>query len=57
MKKRRLMGAAIACNSLLISACAAPSSQELSSDMIARTIMLGMQGASSSTPSQAADVR
>jgi hypothetical protein len=58
--KRPLMYVALAGSSFVISACAGtltPSSQELDSTTIANTILLGMQHAYPSRPSQAADVR
>jgi len=58
--QKLLMYVAFAGSSFVISACAGtltPSSQELDSTTIANTILLGMQQAYSSRPSQAADVQ
>ena len=58
--QKLLMYVALAGSSFVISACAGTlthSSQELDSTTIANTILLGMQQAYPSRPSQAADVR
>jgi hypothetical protein len=58
--KKLLMYLAIAGSCFVVSACAdalAPSSRELTSTEIANTILLGMQHAYPSRPSQAADVQ